>query len=1345
MVKYKKNILLLSLILLVSVLKAQEELSVSIDTDPTPPFICGGVTVELHAVATGGTSNYTFSWVGNNYIGDGQYAYVTPNITTVYTVNVNDGIDIAQANVTVVVAQNPEVDAGEDGITCENNPYPLSLSNPSVANQSGILWTTNGDGNFQNGQNTITEPTYVPGVEDIGNGSVVLTLNAFAIPPCTGAVSDQMVLNIASSPTADAGADIEICENENVALSGNAQNYSSVAWSSNGDGYFTDFSSLQTTYIPAGADFNTGSVMLTLTANASSPCVGSTSDNLNVTIATEPSADAGADDQVCEGSNYSLSGNVENFSALIWTTSGDGNFQNPNQTNAVYIPGNQDIQNGEVQLTLTATGNTACSDVQVSDQMTLEIFQQPQVNAGPDVNICENQEYTLNPETQFISGVQWGTSGDGTFDDNTLEAATYTPGTNDISNGEVTLIITGNAMSPCTGSVTDTIIITLDPLPSVSAGSNDSSCDNTNYQLNGIDSTNMSSGYYWQTSGNGTFIDSTSLDAEYIPGLEDAQNGSVVLTLNAQPQGTCTDEVSDSMTLTFIPGPFVEAGTDGEICETGTFMTSGTAQETTNTTWTTSGDGTFEDNTEPLTDYTPGNQDIENGSVYLILTGTNDACGESQDSLLLTIQPEPEVDAGEDAISCFDAGTGQIVVQLEGSAQNYTQLEWTSSGFGVFENDTALSTTYTFQGQDLEDQQVTLTLTAFSENPCSGSVSDDVVTGFNYNPLANAGPDEAICEGDTIFLNGTGSNYYTGVYWFRLPNATGQGEFINQNSLEAKYVPSGTDYENGEVSFRLQVQNLNCGLDYDTVSFDIQRSPSVNAGEDFAICRNGTAPLDGTVEFATGIQWNTLPGSNGTFDDATIADPVYTPGSSDINNGVARLVVSGWAALPCDTPGRDTIEVQVNDFPAVDLGNDIEACSGSSVDLVADAENFSTFSWKTSGDGSFSVQDLQTQYTIGGQDALDGQVTITFTAEPDFPCSGAVEDQLTITIKEGAVIEMNNLVMANYNESYTFEPVISSNSSNLIYLWEPQDLLLDATALDATTVPFPIDGDSTYLFELFVTNEDNGCVNADTARVYLDLGEVSINLTADPAYVCEGGSTTLYPNASGGTGTYDYFWQADPGSWTSNVANPVVSPDVRTTYTVIVSDNVTSPSADITIDIKPTPTSPSISGNAQSSQYATEVYTTTGNDLAYYEWWARNGSVIEGQGTKSATIEWGSAGSGIVYMRMASEFGCFGDTSQMDVSIGTVSLEEIAGVTGFRIYPNPAGEYVLTDFVTESKSAISYSLYDSRGVKIKQKHLGLMNAGEKSIRIDLNGQPEGIYLLRLKVGDGQLTRRFLKL
>lgn len=52
--------------------------------------------------------------------------------------------------------------------------------------------------------------------------------------------------------------------------------------------------------------------------------------------------------------------------AILWTTEGDGHFGNDTVVNTLYYPGNQDIANGSVALTLTAFGNgTMASTMQI--------------------------------------------------------------------------------------------------------------------------------------------------------------------------------------------------------------------------------------------------------------------------------------------------------------------------------------------------------------------------------------------------------------------------------------------------------------------------------------------------------------------------------------------------------------------------------------------------------------------------------------------------------------------------------------------------------------------------------------------------------------------------------------------------------------------------------------------------------------------------------------------------------------------------------------------------------------------------------------------------------------------
>ena len=96
-----------------------------------------------------------------------------------------------------------------------------------------------------------------------------------------------------------------------------------------------------------------------------SPCAlpnDFTPPSMTLTISKNPIVDAGAENQVlCEGSNQIQGATAENYSSLLWTTSGDGTFTSDNTLSPFYSPGVGDLSNGVVTLTLTANADGACS------------------------------------------------------------------------------------------------------------------------------------------------------------------------------------------------------------------------------------------------------------------------------------------------------------------------------------------------------------------------------------------------------------------------------------------------------------------------------------------------------------------------------------------------------------------------------------------------------------------------------------------------------------------------------------------------------------------------------------------------------------------------------------------------------------------------------------------------------------------------------------------------------------------------------------------------------------------------------------------------------------------------
>ncbi|MCF8368118.1 MAG: T9SS type A sorting domain-containing protein [Bacteroidales bacterium] len=170
-----------------------------------------------------------------------------------------------------------------------------------------------------------------------------------------------------------------------------------------------------------------------------------------------PTANAGIDDTICVSSIFETQANAIYYSSLLWETSGDGIFQNPNVIDAKYLRGNGDIANGGFILTLTTygyqTGWEATDEVYVMIQPESEVF------AGNDTTILINDLVQLNGTALNYNSVEWTTNGDGSFNNPNSLDAEYIPGGGDIAGGEVTLSLTAYSLEPCTDSDTDVLTV----------------------------------------------------------------------------------------------------------------------------------------------------------------------------------------------------------------------------------------------------------------------------------------------------------------------------------------------------------------------------------------------------------------------------------------------------------------------------------------------------------------------------------------------------------------------------------------------------------------------------------------------------------------------------------------------------------------------------------------------------------------------------------------------------------------------------------------------------------------------------------------------------------------------
>ena len=132
--------------------------------------------------------------------------------------------------------------------------------------------------------------------------------------------------------------------------------------------------------------------------------------------------------------------------------------------------------------------------------------------------------------------------------------------------------------------------------------------------------------------------------------------------------------------------------------------------------------------------------------------------------------------------------------------------------------------------------------------------------------------------------------------------------------------------------------------------------------------------------------------------------------------------------------------------------------------------------------------------------------------------------------------------------------------------WEPANMVVNPNSQTTATVPLQ----ATQTYTVTVTNPQGGCSSTAQVTVSMEGSNMTALASADQYELCEGESTTLHAQPSGGTGHYTYSWSPAFTLNNANSQNPVATPPVgTTTYTCTVSDSITSQNVSVTILVHP--------------------------------------------------------------------------------------------------------------------------------------------------------------------------------
>jgi hypothetical protein len=487
-----------------------------------------------------------------------------------------------------------------------------------------------------------------------------------------------------------------------------------------------------------------------------------TSNVKAITTYSLPTVNAGIDQAVCSGASLTLTGGGAN--SYSWSNG---------ISNALsFIPLTSQIY------TLTGIDANGCSN---TDEVQVTVNALPTVDAGINQTVCAGLSVTLNGSG--ASSYTWSNG--------VVNAVPYIP---TISQ---TYTVTGVDANGC--SNTDQVQVTVNALPNIYAGNDQSICSGSNITLTAFGGNT----YTW----NNGITNAVPFSA----------NASQTYTVIGVGLNGCSN--TDQVNLNVLPLPIVDAGIDQSICAGASIVLSGNGANSYS--W---------------------NNGVANGVAFIpansqsyTVTGMSSNGCSNTDQINVNILSLPMVSAGLDQTIC----AGDSITLNATGATNYT---WNN---GVT-NATAFAPSAT----------LTFTVSGIDQNNCSNS--DQVVITVNALPIINAGMDQTTCFGTSVVLNATGVN---SLSW---NNGVINGLYFTPSATQT-YLVTGTDANN-------------CS-NTDEVQITVNSLPVINVGEDQTVCTGVSVSLNASG--GINYQWNN--GVTNGISFIPTATQSYIASGSDVN------------------------------------------------------------------------------------------------------------------------------------------------------------------------------------------------------------------------------------------------------------------------------------------------------------------------------------------------------------------------------------------------------------------------------------------------------------------------------
>ena len=1120
-------------------------------TVSAPITICSGFNTQLTA---GGAT--TYSWSPTTGLSNALIAnpVANPTITTTYTVTGTTSGCSSTASVTVTVNPIPNVTVSGAATIC-------SGANTTITANGGTTYSWSPATGLSNA--SIANPTANP-----------TTTTTYTVTGTTNGCSDtaNVTITVNPIPNVTASGTATICSGNNTSISASgATTYSwspSIGLSNNLISNPIANPTTNTTYTVTGTTngcSNTASVTITVNQLINLVASGTTT--------------------ICAGDGTSIS--ASGASSYSWSPS--TGLSNNLIANPIASP--------TTTTTYIVTGTTnGCSN---TANVTITVNQIPNVLANGTASICSGSGTTLS-----ASGATTYSWYPATGLNSTISASpTASPTTT------TTYTVTG-VINGC--SKTANVTVTVNPVPSITAGGAATICEGTNTSLSASGATS----YSWSpaTSLNDSHIanpiaNPTTTTTYTVTGTTNgcSSTADVIVTVNsvtlnisnpstlcfggstqlsatgatsyewlpvtalndphisnpiASPTSTTTYTVtgtkngcskSSSVTLTVSPVPNVVATGSTSICAGSSTLIS--ASGANSYSWSPATGLSSTTSATPTANPTV--------TTTYTVTGSNNGCGNTA-TVTITVNPIPSLTANGAATICAGSNTPLIA----SGATTYSWSPATGLSNVSIANPSANPTTTT-----------TYTVTGIT-NGCSSTANVTVTVNPIPNVVANGAA--TICSGSGTNLSVSGATTYSWLPSTGLNSTTSTNPTANPTTTTT-YTVTGT---------------ANGCSNSTTVTVTVNPAPSVTASGTTTICAGSGAPL--LASGANTYSWSPAIGLSNNL----IANPTASPATT------TTYIVTGTTNGCSNTA---SVTITVNPIPNVIATGTTTMCAGNGTGISASGAT--TYSWSpasglnstTSANPSANPTSTTT-YTVTGTTngcSNTANVTVTVNPIPTITAGG------TATICEG----INTSLSATGATSYSWSPATGLNDSHIS----------NPIASPTTTTTYT------------VTGTTNGCSNS--ANVTVIVNSISLN-TSSPSTICLGSSMQL-----SATGATSYDWLPTTGLSDPHVANPIASPSISTTYTVTGTLNGCSKSASVALTVS---TVPNVIANGAATICAGSSAALSASGATSYSW-----SPATGLSSTTSATPTANPTSTTTYTVTGSNNGC-GNTASVTITVNPI-------------------------------------------------------------------------------------------